>query len=59
VGHEGGEHMSRVAAVYLHLAILAVLALKYGADPLAHPVALVFAAFSTLVLLRAFFVKEL
>ncbi len=44
-------------AILLHLAILGVLAAKYGAHPLDHTVACVFAGFSILVLCKTLFNK--
>ena len=46
---------TRYLTITIHLTALAILAACYGAHPLAHPVACVFAGFSVLVLLRVFF----
>lgn len=42
-------------AIALHLTILSVLAYKYGAHSTDHPIACVFAVFSTLVIIRTLF----
>lgn len=48
---------SKIIAIPLHLTILSVLAAKYGAHPLDHMVACVFAGFSILVLCRTLFTE--
>lgn len=47
----------KVIALMLHLTVLSVLACKYGANISAHPVAIVFAMFSTLVIVRVLFAR--
>lgn len=45
----------KLLTLTLHLAILGTLAYKYGAHSTDHPVACVFAVFSTLVIIRTLF----
>lgn len=49
------KQSDKVFAIMLHLTILSVLAYKYGAPSTNHPIACVFAAFSTLVIIRTLF----
>lgn len=47
--------MNKLFPLAVQTTVLAVLAAKYGADPLGHPVACIFATLSLLVLVRVLF----
>lgn len=48
---------AKAIALMLHLTVLSVLAYKYGANISAHPIAIVFTMFSTLVIVRVLFAR--